>query len=88
MNVTDFRARVGLVVLGIALLLLIVGLPIVWGSAVGVVAAIVGDTTQASGGWLLGVMGVITIAVVVGIGGFLFGAWRHDEQRDPAARRR
>ena len=85
MKTSDYRARVGLVVLGIAVLLLVVGLPMLYGGTVGVLAAIVGDTSQTSGGWLVGVMGLILVAAVVGIGALIaFGAWRRSEQRERA----
>jgi hypothetical protein len=81
MKTTDYRARVGLVVLGIALLLLVMGLPMLFGGAVGVLATILGDTSQASGGWLVGVIGLLVLAAIVGIGALIaFGAWQRSEQ--------
>ena len=80
MNTMEHRTRAGLVVLGIVLLLLLIGVPVVWGGAVGVLAALVGGTNQAGGGWLLGVMGLLTVMAVVGVGAlFAFGAWRHGQ---------
>jgi hypothetical protein len=85
MKTSDYRARVGLVVLGIAVLLLVVGLPMLYGGAVGALVAVVGDTSQASGGWLVGVTGLILVAAVVGIGALIaFGAGRRGEQRERA----
>jgi hypothetical protein len=78
MKTTEHRARAALVVLGIALVVLLLGVPIVWGGAVGVLAATLGDTSPNGGGWLLGAMGLLMVAAVVGLGALMaFGAWRH-----------
>jgi hypothetical protein len=78
MNTTDYRARVALAVLGIVLVVLVLGFPLLWGGAISMLAAVLGDTQASSGGWLLGAVGLLAIAAVVGVGALIIhGAWRH-----------
>ena len=78
MNTTDFRSRVALAVLGIVLVVLVLGFPLLWGGAIGVLAAMLGDTQASSGAWLLGATGLLAIVAVVGVGALIArGAWRH-----------
>jgi hypothetical protein len=46
MNTTDYRARVAL---GIVLVAVVLGFPLLWGGVIGVLAAVLADTQASSG---------------------------------------
>ena len=78
MKTTDYRARVALAVLGIVLIVLVLGFPLLWGGAMGALVVVLGDTQASSGAWLLGAVGLLAIAAVAGLGVMIGrGAWRH-----------
>jgi hypothetical protein len=78
MKTTDYRSRVALAVLGIVVVVLVLGFPLLWGGAIGTLAAVLADTHGSSEAWLLGAVGLLALVAVVGLGALIGrGAWRH-----------